>query len=245
MTELLTATRVGELLHLDRSTVTRMAADGRLPAVKIGRQWRFHADAVARLLDPTLDASLHPERVAGPDRPFRPAPDATRIPADVATAVTEVAATSLGVMMVVTDMDGHPITPVANPCPSFAAAATDPDAAERCAADWRALADQVELRPRFETGAFGFQCARALIRSGRELVGMVLAGGLPGPGQPADGLHDLDAEARERVLDALPSIAASLSRLIASVATPSTASSTPPAATAAATPTTTAGKLTP
>jgi excisionase family DNA binding protein len=220
MTDLLTATRVGEILHLDRSTVTRMAADGRIPAVKIGRQWRFRAADVRRLLDsPSLGeaaASLPEERTERPGRPVRTR-GSSRIPEDVATALAEVAATSLGVMMVVTDMDGRPITPVLNPCPSFLAGADEPDTISRCAAEWRVLADDVELRPRFASGDLGFQCARAFVRSGRELVGMVLAGGVAAPDQDPTGLYDLDDEARDRVLDALPSVATALSRLVPTV----------------------------
>jgi excisionase family DNA binding protein len=51
--ELLTASELQHLFDLDRSTIYRMAGDGRLPAVKIGRQWRFPADAIRRLLTPT------------------------------------------------------------------------------------------------------------------------------------------------------------------------------------------------
>lgn len=201
MSDLMTAATVGQLLGLDRSTVYRMAADGRLPAVKVGRQWRFRPAAVEELLTAG--------RGARDDAAAHPSP----IPTDVATALTQVAATALGVMMVVVDMDGRPLTPVANPCPAFAALASDPAAVRACADEWRALADEADLRPRFVLGAFGFECARALIRSDRELVAMVLAGGTAPPDAPHVGLHVLDAEQRQRVLDALPQLAATLSRL--------------------------------
>ena len=48
---LLTALEVQELLHIDRSTVYRMAEDGRLPAIRVGRSWRFPADRIEALLD--------------------------------------------------------------------------------------------------------------------------------------------------------------------------------------------------
>ena len=50
MQELLTANQVQRLFDVDRSTIYRMASDGRLPAVKIGRQWRFPADGIRRLM---------------------------------------------------------------------------------------------------------------------------------------------------------------------------------------------------
>lgn len=54
--EMLTAQQVQDLLDIDASTVYRMAGDGRLPAVRIGRQWRFPAEAIEKLLIPTAMA---------------------------------------------------------------------------------------------------------------------------------------------------------------------------------------------
>lgn len=50
---LLSAQQVQDLLHVDRSTVYRMAEDGRLPAIKVGRQWRFPAARIDALLSGT------------------------------------------------------------------------------------------------------------------------------------------------------------------------------------------------
>jgi len=41
---LLTPAQAAERLRLHPKTVVRMARDGRLPAVKVGTGWRFHAD---------------------------------------------------------------------------------------------------------------------------------------------------------------------------------------------------------
>lgn len=41
---LLTPAQAAERLSLHPKTVVRMARDGRLPAVKVGTGWRFHAD---------------------------------------------------------------------------------------------------------------------------------------------------------------------------------------------------------
>ena len=41
------AEQVSEMLGIDRSTVYRMAENGRLPAMKVGRQWRFPAEHIA------------------------------------------------------------------------------------------------------------------------------------------------------------------------------------------------------
>lgn len=198
--DLLSAHQVGDLLDVDTSTVYRMAADGRLPAVKIGRQWRFPADRVRQLLD--LDATV----VAAPNG---------ALDAQLAASVLSLVAESLGVMMVVTDMAGQPITPVVNPCPWFAERADDPEVLTDCASEWRRLADDLVFAPHFVTGTLGFRCARSFIRSGNELVGMVLAGGVAAdrPNGHPDGLYHLDGAAEQRVLEMLPRIAATLSRL--------------------------------
>jgi excisionase family DNA binding protein len=190
---LLTADHVSRLLHVDASTVYRMAGDGRLPAVKVGRQWRFPADRIARLLD--LDAGV-------PDLDSRQA-----------QPVIDVAADLLGVMMVVTDMQGRPITEVANPCPWFAERGSDPDVVQRCAEEWHALADDLDFDPRFRPGSFGFECARAFVREGSQLVGMVLAGGVAPEESARDDLYSLDPTQRQHVLVTLPKVAATLSRV--------------------------------
>jgi excisionase family DNA binding protein len=203
-TALLTAVQVGDLLGIDQSTVYRMAADGRLPAVKVGRQWRFPAGVVQDLLG---DSREGPSAAA-----VRPRGDLPDVQA--AIAATSVAAELLGVMMVVTDMEGRPLTPVANPCPRFARLAgdaVDAEAVQACATEWRALADELDLQPHFRPGALGFECARAHIRTGDRLVGMVLAGGLAPAGDDDPDLYHLDAEARAAVLAALPRVAAALS----------------------------------
>jgi len=48
----LTTQQVQDLLDVDASTIYRMAGDGRLPAVRIGRQWRFPAADIEAMLRP-------------------------------------------------------------------------------------------------------------------------------------------------------------------------------------------------
>jgi excisionase family DNA binding protein len=212
---LLTADAVGRLLGVDPSTVYRMAGDGRLPALRVGRQWRFAAEQVRAAL--AAGVPSHPE--ARPtDRGDQESAPPWTDPEAVADLV-EVVADALGVAMVVTDLEGRPLTRVLHPCARLAPLTTDADLQAACAAEWRALDAQPDLVPRFRTGALGFDCARALVRRGDRLVGMVLAGGVApstaAPAAPTDGLHHLDDQGRARVLEALPRIAAALSRLAA------------------------------
>jgi len=218
---LLTALEVQELLHIDRSTVYRMAEDGRLPAIRVGRSWRFPAERIHALLaaSPGRDAVERPLRVVettadGTDE-ASPADGADGPAVNVAAAgsAISVAAELLGVMMVVTDMHGRPVTDVVNQCEWFASHGAEPGVLDRCVAEWRDLADHPDLAPRFQAGALGFQCARAFIRHGSTLVGMVLAGGVSPAidGATDPDLHHLDEAERERVLAALPRIAAAIS----------------------------------
>jgi excisionase family DNA binding protein len=254
---LLTALEVQELLHIDRSTVYRMAEDGRLPAIRVGRSWRFPTERIEALLDTgevdgqtdgpsTAPAAMlstgGPAVSVAPSAAPEPEPYGTTVEAadaldpilntDAASAAVEVAADLLGVMMVVTDMHGRPVTDVANPSTWFSAHADSPDVLDACVTEWRDLADHPDFTPRFHDGALGFQCARAFIRHGSTLVGMVLAGGVSPSSDPETDpdLYHLDDPARQRVLNALPRIAAAIS-----TTTPRIAATTPPAAQPAAT----------
>lgn len=215
---LLTALEVQELLHIDRSTVYRMADDGRLPSIRVGRARRFPADAIRALAAGLPATSEQPDTNTTAAAPLAAASSSTESGhpnqlAPIAQATIEVAADLLGVMMVVTDMSGRPVTAVANPCPWFQANSAVEGVLEACIAEWQGLAASPEMVPRFAAGAVGFQCARTFIRSGNNLVGMVLAGGISPAADPTidPELHHLDPAGRERVLTALPRIAAAIS----------------------------------
>jgi len=198
MQTLLSARQVQDVLHIDRSTVYRMAEDGRLPAIRVGKQWRFPAQEIYALV-----ATEKPELNTSPLDPA------------VASAIAELSADLLGVMVVVTDMDGHPITAIANPCQWMVDHADDPTVVPTCIAEWQELADNHNMEPQFQPGQLGFECARAFVRSGRELVGMVLAGGVSPAEEHRTDLYDLNPVDRRKVLDALPRIAVALSRTTA------------------------------
>jgi excisionase family DNA binding protein len=254
---LLTALEVQDLLHIDRSTVYRMAEDGRLPAIRVGRSWRFPAERIQALLHATVDRESGPTgdvdapspidasatNGAGgaglPEHAIDANADAYADSGPVRTsagsrlhevdldtaaaqAAVEVAGDLLGVMMVVTDMHGRPLTDVAHPCPWYLTRADDPAVLDQCVAEWHDLADHPDLTPRFQQGALGFECARAFIRRGSTLVGMVLAGGVSASPDAADDpdLYHLDETQRQQVLTALPRIAAAISTAPRTGATP-------------------------
>ena len=173
---LLTTKQVQELFKVDRSTIYRMAEDGRLPAVKVGRQWRFPSDHVESLLgQPTGPAPVLPqvetiqERSAALD---------TVLPPDTAQAVADLAADLFGVMAVVTDMSGRALTTVSNPCGYFTSVFNAVYTPDRCSEGWRRLGEEIDLEPHFVPSHLGFLCARSFIRIGSSLAGMVIVGGV-------------------------------------------------------------------
>lgn len=211
---LLTARQVQDRLDIDTSTIYRMAGDGRLPAVRIGRQWRFPASAIDALL--MLDDHGDAGEVSTKLPADLDVDDASHLLPPVATieAALEAIAPALGVSLVVTDLDGEALTSVVNPAPAIAHRLDDPDFLAACAAEWRHLAAETDLTTRFQRGTFGFLCARSLVRHGSALVAMVLAGGIAAEDSDDPDLFHLDAEARDAVLEALPRLASLLSRLI-------------------------------
>lgn len=207
-TELLSAADVSERLGVDRSTVYRMAADGRLGAVKVGTQWRFPPGAVDAVL---LDG------VGGHPGARGPAPVPLRVARE---SVLRAVAPMLGAMMVVTDMDGHLLTDVANPCMWYRAREDDPALLASCTVHWSRMAGDLELTPRMEVGGHGFACARSFVRDGDRLVGLVIAGGIAPDAEDRGaaldaGLHFLDHRQRTRLLAELPRVAAAISDLTA------------------------------
>ncbi|MBS1196087.1 MAG: hypothetical protein H6R33_807 [Actinobacteria bacterium] len=223
---LLTTQDVQRLIKVDRSTIYRMAEDGRLPAVKVGRQWRFPEDRLREWLGARQPAA---SREANGNL-------ATALGGATLQAVADLLGEALGTMVVITDLEGRPLAEPGNPCGLFTAAHQYPGVLERCIDGWQALAAEIDLEPQWRATPFGFLCARSLVRHRDRLIGAVVAGGVapmawpPEPpevarlaadlGIPAPvfaehsvEVHRLDAAARDRVLRLLPRGATFLTRL--------------------------------
>jgi excisionase family DNA binding protein len=222
MTALLTTRDLQDLIKVDKSTIYRMAEDGRLPALKVGRQWRFPASEIdAWLAGGALTAAAPP----GAGRP------------EGLQDLADLLGQSLGAMVVVTDFGGRPLTSVANPCGLFTAVSGTRSGMHHCISAWRRYGEEPGLAPRLHASAFGFLCARAFARVGDRLAAMVIAGGIAPPQWPpgvdavrriaeavgatpavvADHItevHPGGPEAERRVLDALPRAARIASTLL-------------------------------
>jgi len=192
---LLTTKQVQELFQVDRSTIYRMAEDGRLPAVKVGRQWRFPSEHVESLLGQP-DSSTSNADTTAETMAERSAVLERILPSDAAQAVADLAADLFGVMAVVTDMSGRALTTVSNPCGYFDAVFNSIYPADRCSEGWRRLGEEIDLEPHFVPSHLGFLCARSFIRVGTTLVGMVIVGGVA-PDQWPPPASELEAVAAE------------------------------------------------
>ena len=217
MADLLTTSQVQDKLRVDRTTIYRMVEDGRLPAIRVGKQWRFQEDEIERWLQ-ARGASLPAPLGNGPTSAETAAPVSVSASAAAAAAggmpapatahlseilpitcvqlIQDVFAEMLGVMLVITDMQGRPVTQMSNPCGFFVAATQKAGMAAACAQTWQGLAGSVSLEPRFIPGEMGLLCARALIRLRSELKGMVVMGGIAPESWPPSE-EQIAATARE------------------------------------------------
>jgi excisionase family DNA binding protein len=224
---LLTTRDVQSLVNVDRSTIYRMAEDGRIPAIKVGRQWRFPERAIRSWLAGDRPVPGHDTAAGNGD---------SLPPAGVLQALAELVSRATGAMVVIADPQGNPLTEVANPCGYFRAVASDPATLERCIEGWREYGEDPDLLPHFAPSHLGFLCARGFARIGSELSAMIIVGGIapenwPPPaadlarvaddlGIPAalleehvDQVYHLDDDERRRILDLLPRVGVLISQI--------------------------------
>ncbi len=251
MADFLTTNQVQKLLQVDRTTIYRMVESGRLPAIRVGKQWRFSRPEIERwlrsqaasgggaLLVPAVP-DVYPAAGGLPRGAEAPAPAQALgelLASTCSQVIQDVFADVLGVMMVITDMQGRPVTQVSNPCGFYAALIQDAEALSRCVRSWQQLADGPAIEPKFYPNEMGLLCAGGLIRVGRELKGMVVIGGIAPEAWPpggeqiaclaetfglspayvaanADAVYRLDQAAQDRALRSLQRIADVFSHIV-------------------------------
>jgi excisionase family DNA binding protein len=205
MTDLLTTHQVQDLLNVDRTTIYRMVQSGQLPAIRVGKQWRFARPEIDRWLRSQSAFGSVGSSASSPGTSL-PAADGTGpslaqlLPLSSLQLIQDAFAETLRVMMVVTDMDGQPVTRVSNSCGLFDNVIGNAEAAARCIQGWQRLAGELTLEPRFAPSDLGLLCARGLIRSGNELKGMVFLGGIA-PQEWPPSPEQIDAIAAHYGLD--------------------------------------------
>ncbi|MCB0201495.1 MAG: PocR ligand-binding domain-containing protein [Caldilineae bacterium] len=185
ISELLTTKELQDVLHVDRTTIYRMAESGRIPAVKVGNQWRFPRAQIEIWLQRNNAA---PTRNLGSSANGS-VPTADLLPLECVQLIQDGFAEALSVMILVTDLQGNLITRPSNPCGLYSAAETSPVARQRCLSLWMDLANQPSLAPKFQESHLGLMCARGLIRVGSEIRAMLVMGGIAPEAWPPDEEH--------------------------------------------------------
>lgn len=237
---MLTALDVQEMLQIDRSTVYRMADSGRLPAIKVGKQWRFPADQIqdwfqaqATIADVPVSHLLKSQTISsGQSRELN-----ELLSWEWLRIIQETFANLLGVMIVVTNIEGQPINCPTRPCGLFTTVRQQPGAMSKFIESWRGLATAVDLTPSFRVGRMGLLSARSMIAIGTELKGMVIVGCIapeewpPSPDKlaviagkfgvspdlfryHAKDIYVLDEFQRARVLATIPQIATLIAHIV-------------------------------
>ena len=172
MTDLLTTKELQAILNVDRTTIYRMAESGRVPAVKVGNQWRFPKQQIETWLQRQSVANLP----AGESSAAGNGDSLQLFPLECVQLIQDSFADALGVMILVTDLNGVPVTKPSNPCGLYTVAESSPVARQRCLDLWVRLANEPALAPRFQASHLGLLCARGLIRVGSEIKAMLVAG---------------------------------------------------------------------
>lgn len=179
MADLLTTKQLQDILQVDRTTIYRMADSGRIPAIKVGNQWRFPSQQIETWLQ---SQSSTASMINAP--PNNGELSTTEIdirqlfPVDCIQLIQDSFADILKVMILVTDMDGNPITEPSNACGFFVAAEESPEARKRCLENWVRMAHEPALTPRFVKSHLGLLCARGLIPVEGEIKAMLVLGGI-------------------------------------------------------------------
>jgi excisionase family DNA binding protein len=226
MADLLTTKQLQEILHVDRTTIYRMAESGRLPAVKVGSQWRFRREQIEAWLQQQPSATA-----PGAEHAITGNGDSWQLfPLECVQLIQDSFADALGVMILATDLHGQAITHTSNPCGLYSVAESSPVGRQRCLQTWVHLANDPALAPRFQASPLGLLCARGLIRVGNEIKAMLIVGGIAPQAWPPpeeqidqvaldlavtpeqvraqiDAVHHLDADAQARVLPFVQRIA--------------------------------------
>jgi excisionase family DNA binding protein len=174
--KLLTTRELEEMLQLDRVTIYRMVKDGELPALRVGGQWRFSAEAI----DGWLKAQ-HGEPAPTPER-REAAADLDGLPlvdlAPIATlqAIQNQFAELVGVAAFITDLQGKPLAPCSR-CSRFCQIVhSRPEGMAACQESWRSISTLDEESAAIHVCHAGIQYASAPVSVNGRRVGMVTAG---------------------------------------------------------------------
>lgn len=173
---LLTTRALQDLLQLDRVTIYRMVKEGELPALRVGGQWRFSAEAIDAWLQGQRGepAAQPPRRIAPPDLASLQLDDLIDLP--TLQAIQNQFAQLVGVAAFITDLEGQPFAPCSR-CSAFCQIIhSRPAGMAACQASWRSIAQLEGKDAAIHTCHAGIQYASAPVSVGEQRLGLVTAG---------------------------------------------------------------------
>lgn len=188
--DLLTTQQVQAMLRVDRTTIYRMVEDGRLPGIRVGKQWRFRRTEIEQWLKGSAANTMTPVQPEGNAVLAAMSIEASEaglrgaLPLACVQLIQDAFADMLGVMIIITDIQGRPITQPSNACGLYKLLMKHVDLAKMCAASWLQLAESASLEPRWATNEVGLLCARGLIHLDHAMAGMVIMGGIASEAWP-------------------------------------------------------------
>lgn len=132
MDDLLTTRQLQELLKLDRVTIYRMLASGRLQGFKVGGQWRFSRHEIENWLQ------VRQVPAASKPAPEAPAPTSSTqaLPLSCVRAIQELVAEATDVATVTTDLQGIPLVEMSHSCPFCTLIRSTQEGRRRCSRSW-------------------------------------------------------------------------------------------------------------
>lgn len=172
MDAFLTTRQLQQLLQVDRITIYRMLADGRLKGIKVGGQWRFPRQEIERWIQEQRGPAEAGHAASDTEAP---APSPQALPLSCVRAIQDIFAEALGVGSVTTATDGSPLTPVSHSCAFCSLILSTEEGQRRCEASWR----EAGLRsgaPRPLTCHAGLHYLSARIEVHGEFVATIHAG---------------------------------------------------------------------
>ncbi len=173
MDDFLTTKQLMDLLRLDRTTIYRMLNDGRLPAVRVGGQWRFSRQAIdAWLTDKNPPAVVEPKKTSAKTLTL----DSNILPISCLQPIQEIFAQTSDVGAVTTNLDGKPLMTMSNSCAFCNLIQSTEKGRARCEASWKKLAHQNDANPQLEKCHAGFTYARGRIVVEDQFIAMFFVG---------------------------------------------------------------------
>ena len=164
MGDLLTTRQLQDLLQVDRVTIYRMLADGRLTGFKIGGQWRFSRQEI--------EAWLQEHRAALDVVPLsHELPSSSHVlPLPCVQAIQSVYAEALDVAAVTIEPDGTLFTKISNSCRFCDLILSTDEGRRRCAASWRVPDGDRQAPPSIHACHAGLLCASVPVKVEGEWV---------------------------------------------------------------------------